>query len=808
MLRLRKLGGAHQRAYDESCRIIASLEIGGGENHKLTKHGESRIPHCVKYDISNDAHRLVTVQTDNFIYLLFVGTHDDTEHWLNRNRGLTISCNPETKRVTVTHITQDQPRTQPIVNFAKLTEENMPYFQRMAFNPSELVTERLLLRTLNKIDDNTSEEELEEIFESLHEFDPEIASLIMDLIFEVREGNISGARARLEQFYQRAVAVQEDAALEAEAVLDSVNSDNLAVLTGLTEDQLKDLYSPEKFQEWMLFLHPDQKRIAEADYDQAAVLTGVSGSGKTCVLVHRARYLARKYPGERIGVLTLNRSLSRLISNLVSALCNESERENIIVMAFYDYFANLVRKFGPDKELQQLAELAKSHEQEPYIRRAIEQVDPTTYAREFDPRSGETLDDTWELFLEQPKVRSLMSDYQDHLWKHDEWVDPGRYLREEFSLVRSAVPTSQRVKDYLELIRSGRAIPLPESIRRDILDLLLLYEETMISGGILDELGLTLALLPHLMDLGKLQKEDRFRCLLIDEFQDFSTRDLALLRRISQSSKEEEEELIEKTFIEKTLIDKTLIDKTLIDKTLIDKTLIQNRLFIAGDSVQRVLVKDLRLGAVGLDIISARWERMTKNYRNSHEILKTAAILANQYSARAKGLGEDIEFLDPDLAVRQTCRPKAVACPPGREIETAWRFANDALNISSASPWSVCIVTACTETISVEEILSAKPDDLPVKAAQVTGDYTRSSDTLSVGAMIDVKGFEFSQVIIVGCGEDLLPFNGSAREEQWRDALRLYVAMTRARDEVRLLYSRKPSRFLIDMKEGLDWIEC
>ena len=770
MLCLRKMGGAHQRAYDESCRIIASLEIGGGENHKLTRHGESRIPHCIKYDISNDAHRLVTVQTDNCIYLLFVGTHDDTEHWLNRHRGLTISCNPETKRVTVTHITQDQPRTKPIVNFAKLTEENMPYFQRMAFNPGELVTERLLLRTLNKIDDNTSEEELEEIFESLHEFNPETASLILDLIFEVREGNISGARARLEQFYQRAVAVQEDAALEAEAVLDLVNSDNLAVLTGLTENQLKDLYSPEKFQEWMLFLHPDQKRIAEADYDQAAVLTGVSGSGKTCVLVHRARNLARKYPGERIGVLTLNRSLSRLISNLVSALCTESERENIIVMAFYDYFANLVRKFGPDKELQQLAELAKSHEQEPYIRRAIEQVDPTTYAREFDPRSGETLDDTWELFLDQPKVRALMTDFQDHLWKHDEWVDPRRYLREEFSLVRSAVPTSQRVKDYLELNRSGRAIPLPESIRRDVLDLLLLFEETMISGGVLDELGLTLSLLPHLMALGNLKDEERFRCLLIDEFQDFSTRDLALLRRIPTAR--------------------------------------ENGLFLAGDTVQRVMVKDLRLGAVALDIISARRERMTKNYRNSHQILRTAAILANEYSARAKGLGEDIEFLDPDLAVRQTCPPKAVLCLPGREIETAWRFAAETLSISSANPWSVCIVTACPEKISVEKILGAKPKYLPVKAAQVTGDYTRSSDTLSVGTMTDIKGFEFSQVIIVGCGEGLLPMKGRAKEEQWRDALRLYVAMTRARDEVRLLYSHEPSRFLIDMKDGLDWIEC
>ena len=63
-----------------------------------------------------------------------------------------------------------------------------------------------------------------------------------------------------------------------------------------------------QFQEWMVYLHPDQKRVAETDFDRPVVLTGVSGSGKTCVLIHRARYLAKKYPTERIGILTLNRS--------------------------------------------------------------------------------------------------------------------------------------------------------------------------------------------------------------------------------------------------------------------------------------------------------------------------------------------------------------------------------------------------------------------------------------------------------------------------------------------------------------------
>ena len=71
--------------------------------------------------------------------------------------------------------------------------------------------------------------------------------------------------------------------------------------------------------------------------------------------------------------------------------------------------------------------------------------------------------------------------------------------------------------------------------------------------------------------------------------------------------------------------------------------------------------------------------------------------------------------------------------------------------------------------------------------------------------MADVKGFDFSLVIVIGCGAKHLPSPGHCRKEAWRDALRLYVAMTRARDEVRFYYSGEPSEFLLAMNEGLYW---
>ena len=768
MLNLRKRGGAHQRAYDEAARIISSLGYGVDEVNKLTKWGEKRIKSCFKYDISNDHHRLVTVHSDNFIYLLFVGTHDETEKWLDRNRGLTISCNPGTLRVTVTHVTGDERRDIPGIDYSKLSEANTPYFDRLAgFDLTEFIPTRSLVRELKRVDDNTSEDVIQELAEELNGLDPTIANLILDVIFEMREGKSEAATARVEQFREEAIAIQDDSAVEEAAIKDTVNSDRAVLLAGLSEEQLKELFSPEKFQEWMLFLHPEQKRIAQNDYERPTVLTGVSGSGKTCVLVHRAKYLAKKYPDQRIGVLTLNRNLSRLIQNLVSELCSVEERKNIRVLAFYDYFKELVDHFGPEEYLKQLSQLADGHDNRATIQGVIARIDRTRFAREFDPRSTESLDDAWEIFLSQSHAKDALSEFANHLHTHQASIDPDSYLREELSLGRSAVSTQRRETDYLKLAREGRAILFSEKIRKLTLNLLLLWEETMLHGGVLDELSLTLALLPSRTRLRELPEALRFRSLLIDEFQDLSTLDLALLRLIPTES--------------------------------------ENGLFVAGDTVQRVLVKSLKLQSVGLDIISAHWERITKNYRNSRQILKAASNLANLYGGRAKVLGEEIEILDPEFAVRETGKPVAMQVEPEREISEAWRLAKDCIQNQAAIPWSVCLVTASPQIISVSQILEALPKDFPVKANRITGEYTRTKDTMSVGTVSDAKGFEFCMVIIVGCGHDFLPSPVACKEEAWREALRFYVAMTRARDSVVMVYTGNPSEFLLAMNDDLQW---
>ncbi len=62
--------------------------------------------------------------------------------------------------------------------------------------------------------------------------------------------------------------------------------------------------------EWMLFLHPDQKPLAQRRYSREARIRGGAGTGKTVIALHRAAELGHRYPKDKILFVTYVKSLS------------------------------------------------------------------------------------------------------------------------------------------------------------------------------------------------------------------------------------------------------------------------------------------------------------------------------------------------------------------------------------------------------------------------------------------------------------------------------------------------------------------
>jgi mRNA-degrading endonuclease RelE of RelBE toxin-antitoxin system len=71
-------------------------------------------------------------------------------------------------------------------------------------------------------------------------------------------------------------------------------------------------------EEWMLFLHPSQKQIIEANYNGPARVKGAAGTGKTVLAIHRARYIAKNLdnPLDKVLFLSYNRQLAGIVNEL------------------------------------------------------------------------------------------------------------------------------------------------------------------------------------------------------------------------------------------------------------------------------------------------------------------------------------------------------------------------------------------------------------------------------------------------------------------------------------------------------------
>ena len=83
------------------------------------------------------------------------------------------------------------------------------------------------------------------------------------------------------------------------------------------DEDLRRVIEEGDFAAWRTFLHPEQRRYAEADTSGPFRLSGGAGTGKTVVLLHRARHLHRKNPAARIVLTTYSRTLAEsLVQNL------------------------------------------------------------------------------------------------------------------------------------------------------------------------------------------------------------------------------------------------------------------------------------------------------------------------------------------------------------------------------------------------------------------------------------------------------------------------------------------------------------
>ncbi len=761
-----ELGGQDGQRVKKAAVVLNNLEAGLPPGVQTTDHGETRIRNCVKFNLG-DGFRLITLQEGDTCLALYVGNHDACQAWLSQNAGIKLSFKPETQEVVLINAPETASRGD--LRTGTPTLDHRPYFKRIdGVNWTALIEDTGFRFGLLALNENHTEEEQWELLAELQAQDASLGSAVIAALNHVKRCEYSEAVAVIEAYQGSRVVASDTIPIESivtdEVLALPVNAERFVHLNPLSEAERKLMEDPTRFEEWMVFLHPGQRRVVDEDFDKQAVLTGVSGSGKTCVLVHRARRLARCYPDKRILVLTLNRSLARLLENLIKRLCVDGEHERVDVRSFHDYLASLLASLDLTKFLELLGTYTNHGEA---IRNLLEATPPDRLEDLFKSLDERVLKGIFGEFTDQltGPARDNYNNLEVYLYSQDQSLSLSDYIYEELELIRSAFRCYEEYTAYRDgFEREGRSIQFQTERREQVLSLLHDWEGYQIRRRFLDHMGLCQAAMLAVEEMASIPALFRYRAVLVDEFQDFSTLDLQLLARVPTDT--------------------------------------QNGLFLTGDLAQKLYAKELDLNKAKIGPTDRVLRSIRKNYRNSRQILMAADRLLKVFPPPSSSGDSELKVLDPELAERDSAKP--IAFKASNPVAQAWREVQGWLRAGHKS-FSVCIASANLDAVSLDKIRQACPPG--IKVSDLSGDYFLDPSAVVISDIATIKGFEFSLIIILGLEDGAFPLKGRPHDEQWRDALRLYVAITRGRDEVRFIYSGSPSPFLEAMGDSLSWRE-
>jgi hypothetical protein len=83
----KKAANAARKAGEIIARMVHFRGLSPEQFGGLTRHGEARIPNCLKYDLGA-GYRMVCIIREPHLFLMAIGTHDECHRWIENNRGL------------------------------------------------------------------------------------------------------------------------------------------------------------------------------------------------------------------------------------------------------------------------------------------------------------------------------------------------------------------------------------------------------------------------------------------------------------------------------------------------------------------------------------------------------------------------------------------------------------------------------------------------------------------------------------------------------------------------------------------------
>jgi mRNA-degrading endonuclease RelE of RelBE toxin-antitoxin system len=226
-----------------------------------------------------------------------------------------------------------------------------------------------------------------------------------------------------------------------------------------------------------------------------------------------------------------------------------------------------------------------------------------------------------------------------------------------------------------------------------------------------------------------------------------------------------------------------------------------NSLFFAGDLGQRIFQQPFSWKALGVDI-RGRSRTLRVNYRTSHQIRSQADRLLAPVVTDVDGNKEDRSAVSVFNGPQPTVSVLKNESEEGKVVGE-WIAARGKAGLQ---PHEIGVFVRSAAQLTRAQA-AVKRSGMPFKV--LDEHVETASGHVSIGTMPLAKGLEFRAVVVMACDDEVVPLQGrieavgdDADLEEVYDTERhlLYVACTRARDELLVTSVEPASEFLDDLR--------
>lgn len=500
------------------------------------------------------------------------------------------------------------------------------------------------------------------------------------------------------------------------------------------------------FARWRKFLHPLQRKFVNKRTNGPFRLTGGAGTGKTVVLMHRAARLLRENPKARVILTTYTSTLAdqlrddmmKLDSHIVGA--PQLGDPGLFVVSIDSLAYRVLRYTDQDTRRQAAADVLD------YVPTNMEKRPEDTRMR-------------WRRAITATHKNTgskLTPEFAES--EYNAIVLPGRHTtRSTYEMAR----------------RKGRGTTMARSARQAFWRVVAEYREqseTLGDVSFPEILAIAGRCLEINAENGKPRPADH---VLVDEGQDLTVLHWQMMREMVAEGPDD--------------------------------------LFIAEDANQRIYGEKISLADCGIDI-RGRAQRLTLNYRTTHQNLKLAQAILNA-TPYMDTYADDTDGDKSTRSSRTGPKPKLVPaqdfndeCDKTAEIITAWcagKSFGELPTDQATDPVSPDTIGVLVRTQkNVADVLAA------LQKRGITchrpGRVDHGPDSVPVMTMHQAKGLEFAKVIVMSANDHQVTHiiasqgydDASRSDAVFRERSLLYVATSRARDEVVVTHHGTPSKLL------------